>query len=540
MAAGRRRSITMFDTLVSQKVLSKEGDQNSLKINEKPYRIVTGAMTDFLSEQYVSIGGDGLGRELIAVDPQSEELNKVYKKLRDEILDSPEFKEFKAGDHLTPERINTVFETIYSHVRTIFDFGVEDTKKLNTIFEAKLDAICSEWKGDYVKGEAEINGEVREIGSPVISLDFFIKNKMGVCRHHVLLVAFFVSSLIRDGLLPKGEVHIHRNFVQSGDMHSWVIYIPESKQGQDGYSIDTMIASSTLPFSIIDQMGSVEGLLYREGEVTEVIDRFLPLLHFSQITDEKSQNEFIIKLLRAPPEYDTTKETILDCQKLADLTLIYRALKQNKDKFKQEKYKPYPEAEGIETYDKLLEKVSMRLKDAEKKETQVEEVKGEKKAAPAAGAAEVVEEKSKGEIKYDPKTMIINIFSDEAYLKSKGVLSTPEGFSRMIDDVSFHLAMVNTPPMNLEFEKSPAELDEDLFKSLKRRAQARQGENEKGLLYKLFKKDFRDPLVNKVYAMFLNASSFEELKGNLSLEELRQDWLKFKAEHPSSKVTKKP
>ncbi len=122
------------------------------------------------------------------------------------------------------------------------------------------------------KPEAFINECLRD-GKRIIPLSDFIMQRQGVCRHHTLLNAYFLSRLVQDGLL-KGEVIHHRQDFREG-AHTWNVF-----RGQNGktYSLDSLWNDVTC---ITDNPGAINSL-YRQDVETEINN-----MHFQQAPEAR-------------------------------------------------------------------------------------------------------------------------------------------------------------------------------------------------------------------------------------------------------------
>ncbi|OGM56062.1 hypothetical protein A3E46_02855 [Candidatus Woesebacteria bacterium RIFCSPHIGHO2_12_FULL_46_16] len=72
--------------------------------------------------------------------------------------------------------------------------------------------------------EFEIERKVRPMPDQPISLDVYLREKGGVCRHQALLAAYLLERLGREGKV-RGKVSIDRNFVGGRGGHAWVRYV---------------------------------------------------------------------------------------------------------------------------------------------------------------------------------------------------------------------------------------------------------------------------------------------------------------------------
>ncbi len=100
-----------------------------------------------------------------------------------------------------------------------------------------------------------------DAGKPVISLSEFILKKQGVCRHHSLLNAYFLSRLVSDNLLHGKVIHHRQNF--DNGAHIWNLF-RNSKDGKV-YSLDSLWNDLTC---ITDNPGAINRLYKQNVEAT--------------------------------------------------------------------------------------------------------------------------------------------------------------------------------------------------------------------------------------------------------------------------------
>lgn len=193
----------------------KRGNEEYLQIEEVEYQVVTKKMKNFSKIKAVSLGAD-LNREIIILDTDSKFLNDKYQQL----------KIF----------LNRHNKDTLAILKATITFIRENC--LPVIKEQTVQTFIASRRGE------------KFLDYPVIPLEEFLKNKMGVCRHHALILAYFLDRLSAEGILSAGEVHHYRADIKSG-AHAWVFYKPiaESK---------LYLADSTL--SICDEIKNIKKL----------------------------------------------------------------------------------------------------------------------------------------------------------------------------------------------------------------------------------------------------------------------------------------
>jgi hypothetical protein len=200
-------------------VIPWHGDARCLML-ESPFpplcRIIDHAVTDF-DQPLVSMGAGE--REIILLDPESSALKQHYQDLKKELSDAK-----SAGD------VGQVLQRAMHFVRNIFP--------------SRRDAE------DRVK-EVKDDGQIVN-NEPVIRLETFTRQGVGVCRHHALLMCFLLYNLIKEGLLPPGTVHVQRDAVDAGPGrrggHAWCVYRPIGRESRF-YWVDSM--QCTRPYSSV-------------------------------------------------------------------------------------------------------------------------------------------------------------------------------------------------------------------------------------------------------------------------------------------------
>lgn len=69
----------------------------------------------------------------------------------------------------------------------------------------------------------EINNTLNLNHNEKVTLDTYIRNKAGVCRHQALLGGYILERLAKEGYI-KGQVSIDRNFIPGKGGHAWIRY----------------------------------------------------------------------------------------------------------------------------------------------------------------------------------------------------------------------------------------------------------------------------------------------------------------------------
>ncbi len=168
------------------------------------YRVLDGNVREFKSEPIASVSAT-LGREIILLDPRSTVLKSLYNELKSEVYKTQH------------DDIYTILMITIKLVRHYLECGRPPAELMHV--------ILNETRATFNNVD-------------VLLLDDFIKHKIGVCRHHSLLLAFFLDKLQADGILPAGTVTHARHYHRKGkERHVWVMY--RLVEGQDLYLVDS-------------------------------------------------------------------------------------------------------------------------------------------------------------------------------------------------------------------------------------------------------------------------------------------------------------
>lgn len=177
---------------IKKSPLFEEGDEESPHGYFAGRRII-GRDTEI--NKGISVGQ--VNREAIVIDDEKHSsLNEVYedlfKKRREKLIQEKE---------RTKTGITEVLDTVFNYVLDIMPYNKEKTE------------------------------EIRKKYPPdkKISLNVFILNKAGVCRHQALLTGYLIERMIKEGLI-QGQVRINRNYVKNIGGHTWVKYTDNNGQ----------------------------------------------------------------------------------------------------------------------------------------------------------------------------------------------------------------------------------------------------------------------------------------------------------------------
>lgn len=181
-----------------------ENDIPLLIIDDKKYPLISRHTRDFTREILVSAGSHR-DRETILLDPHSPLLNAEYLMLKSSLK--------------TGLSIDVLLKSVLDKTRQL----LPSTELLHA--ETKL-----------------------------VTLDNYIKQGCGVCRHHSMLNAYFLSRLVNDELLHGDVIHHRQGF--SEGVHTWNLF----RDARDGvlYSLDSLWNN----ISILSRVPGVLDALY--------------------------------------------------------------------------------------------------------------------------------------------------------------------------------------------------------------------------------------------------------------------------------------
>lgn len=240
----RRRTVYMHRRLEDEKQpVTSDGDKRYITINQIRYRILDGNVTDFNSERLISIGT--YDREMIVLDPSSAYLKEKYKQLVKNIKQNRD--------------IQTVLDLAIQFTRDQFEMDLPDDEVVQC-----LDIICKN-----KKRQLAVQNQ-----SPVISLDIFLFERIGVCRHHGLILSYLLDNLIRNGILPPGHAYHHRINIEN-EGHVWAIYkpmLPLMHASREVYLVDSLW--NTRAFNIRNYEAYLMGLGYGVDAIFECNSRY--------------------------------------------------------------------------------------------------------------------------------------------------------------------------------------------------------------------------------------------------------------------------
>ncbi|MDP3954875.1 MAG: hypothetical protein Q8Q15_00740 [bacterium] len=175
--------------------------RHRLKVNplyEEPYgteRIGRFAGRPIITRDTPINGGVYLGssaREAIVVDDRKypQELNAAYTELRRKMTEGV-------------SRGRSVFECVYEVTKRTLDLPRRT--------------------GDVEERVDELVGSIVSQSGPdaKVTLNEFMREGIGICRHRALLAGYLIERLVKEGVL-RGKVSVDRNYLPKQGGHAWV------------------------------------------------------------------------------------------------------------------------------------------------------------------------------------------------------------------------------------------------------------------------------------------------------------------------------
>jgi hypothetical protein len=159
------------------------------------------------SARVASVSRTPEARELLILDPQNSPL--LEKRYQEFLRSLPE-------SYPTEELLLFVAHFIKFHL-----FSPTTAQEMLVFLQ--------NWILDPQRKETDFYELSKECWIPVISIEEFIREKNGVCRHYALICAYFLDRLKEEGFLPPGEIYFKHADLTAG-RHVWNIFIPSNQK----------------------------------------------------------------------------------------------------------------------------------------------------------------------------------------------------------------------------------------------------------------------------------------------------------------------
>ncbi len=207
-------------------------NQNLIELNHKKYVPITGALRD-ISTKAVASCGSSSKREILVLDPDnSPKLKKHYAELKEILIN---FQKNQGKALFEEEVLKQVRDYVRHHIfltRNIPDLS----EKIDGFVELKHKSKQTP------KAVYEVSKNyVADV--PIISIDEFIKEEIGICRHHALVTGYLLDRLTKEPepRMLEGIVQCMRdNIVHNGERaaHTWIAFL--STKEKKRWHIDTL------------------------------------------------------------------------------------------------------------------------------------------------------------------------------------------------------------------------------------------------------------------------------------------------------------
>lgn len=177
------------------------------------------------------------------------------------------------GSHQTREKI--ILFPKSSALKAIFKKLSNDIKASHAFDEISLLLAikrCTQKAFPYKKPQSFIKERIHsnQCSEQIISLNAFLLLQHGVCRHHALLNAYFLTRLKEKGLINGTIIHHRQDFNSKKSAHTWVLFI--SERGTL-YSLDSMWGS-VKAFQNPSELKALNDY-YNEPSVSSIIEKRL-------------------------------------------------------------------------------------------------------------------------------------------------------------------------------------------------------------------------------------------------------------------------
>ncbi|HSW87468.1 MAG TPA: hypothetical protein VLG49_08235 [Rhabdochlamydiaceae bacterium] len=208
------KTVPMRHYLNKGALLSYDPIGKKLQHDGIDFHLLTGS-TDAISRiPIASIGEHPEGREIICLDPyNAPKLMSKYQELLS----------------LLKDQACTSFRETLTVIADFIKYRVFESDKCHQL---NLERFINQWMIAHSDRPQAFTYAKDGRKIPVIPLDAFVEEGIGMCRHVSLATAFFLDNILKDPdlkhILPSGTVyHVRDQLFEGG--HSWNIYISEDR-----------------------------------------------------------------------------------------------------------------------------------------------------------------------------------------------------------------------------------------------------------------------------------------------------------------------
>lgn len=190
--------------------LSEYDPQKELFFHDyKAFHVLTGKLENLSTKPVIYVGSYPLGREIIYFDPDDSPLLENY---------------FASFISLIPENSTTleILSLLTDYIRN----RVFCMEKCN---EMQVNDFIYDWAQEKSRIVSDFATTNKQFSIPLISIEEFIQNKMGVCRHQAFVSVYFLDRLITSQIL-LGKAYLIRDLISSRyrkEGHAWSLFLDE-------------------------------------------------------------------------------------------------------------------------------------------------------------------------------------------------------------------------------------------------------------------------------------------------------------------------
>jgi hypothetical protein len=211
------KTLSMLEELNAGALLSYDAQTEIFSHQGIDFLVLKGSNRDISAFPVACIGSNPLHREIISLDPSHSPL--LMEKYQELVLSLEQVD-------------NPLFEVVRFVREEVFDEEISTEGNLNVFIEDWIASIQRKFSDFTETKERDL--------LPVIPIDTFVEVKMGVCRHHALVTAYFLDKLAKECKIPPGASYYVRDMVHSRTVyggHAWNLYVFDDKS--ENWHVDT-------------------------------------------------------------------------------------------------------------------------------------------------------------------------------------------------------------------------------------------------------------------------------------------------------------
>lgn len=191
-----------------------DADDSTLSLHGKKYTPISSKTRNYYDEPVASCGSSVGCREILVLDPSNSPVLANHLDRIQSIL--------SAKGHSEDQIIKCVVDYVRDKI-----FPTHSDRNLGE----RVEAVVNFAKTDKTASKIDVFGHI----VPILPIDHFITRKVGVCRHHALVVAYILDGLTKltsdktGKPFLKGIVQHIRDEVPGG-AHAWVTYTTSTRK----------------------------------------------------------------------------------------------------------------------------------------------------------------------------------------------------------------------------------------------------------------------------------------------------------------------